>query len=1047
MPPENEKAPRKKRTARKEPAPAPDPKPPDQRSDRSGITSNPAGAAPAGAAKAGAKSKPTKIRPKAGDPNPERAPLYIAGIGASAGGLEALQEFLTHMPANSGLAFVVVVHLDPTHRSILTELLQKCTPMAVVQIEDGMTVQPNHVYVIPPNRELGLLHGVLQLMQVLPEDRVRLTIDAFFRYLADDRGDKSIGIILSGGGSDGSLGLRAIKEEGGLVIVQDPETARHSSMPRSALDAGLADYALPPRDMPETLLNYVQRISLADKSDPVEAVSLDALNKIFLLLRVETGHDFSQYRLNTFIRRVNKRMAVHKIEQMSDYVEYLRRYPAEHARLFNEILIGVTQFFREPEAFAAFQKKILPALFKGKSDETALRIWAPGCSTGEEAYTLAMLLHDYKRDHLPGLNIDIFATDANNAAIERARHGQYPASIVADVPEKYLKRYFIKQDHTYLIRPEIREMVVFAQQNLLKDPPFSRLDIISCRNLLIYLKTETQRQVLSLFQYVLLKGGFLFLGPSETIGDHDDYFEAIDRKWRLFRRSQADATSPQQSDFFNAVLLETGRAVAAGGMATTRARLNRREVTEQTLLNHFGAAGILVNDTDEILYTCGPIDVYLKLVPGEARLNILDMLRPGLQVDLILALRQVFNQKETIRRHKLTVNTVDGEKTVDLTVRPVNDPAQTSRLALIIIEERTEPAVQTQASGAVARDEDPRFQELRRELELTHHHLQTTIEELQTTNEEQRSFTEEIQSANEELQSTNEELTTSQEELQSVNEELVTANAEIRSKNEALRRANNDLHNLLIGTDIAIIFLDIDLSIKRFTPAITKLVNLIDTDTGRPLKHTVSNLKYDRLLADAEHVLDTLNTLEREVETTEGRWYNMRIMPYRTVDNVIDGVVLTFGEITPQKKTEAALHHLNEALSRAWDYAQNIVDTLHEGLLILDRELRIESANHSFYRLFGLNPADIEGRLIYELDDGQWDIPLLRDRLGQVVDQDKVFEALEFEHTFAQAGHRKLLLNARQLLQTDGETTKVLLAIEDVTGWQGSMEQGRKMAR
>lgn len=1038
----NEKAPRKKRTTPKKPAPEPDPKSPGQKPARSGTTAKPDGVAPAGAAKAGAKPKCGKAPAKNGDPNPEPAPSYIVGIGASAGGLEALQEFFAHIPAKSGLAFVVVVHLDPVHKSILADLLQKSTRMPVAQIQDGMVVQPNHIYVIPPNRELGLLNGTLQLLQVLPEDRVRLTIDVFFRHLAEDRGDRAIGIVLSGGGSDGSLGLRAIKEQGGLVVVQDPDTARHDSMPRSALDAGLADYVLPPGDMPQSLLEYTQRFNLVGQNDRVGATTQDGLNKVFLLLRTETGFDFSQYRLNTLLRRVNKRMAIHKFEQMADYIVYLRRTPAELDRLFHEILIGVTQFFREPEAFEVFQEKVLPDLFKDKLDETTLRVWVPGCSTGEEAYTLAMLLYDYKRDRLPALDIEIFATDANSRSIEQARHGEYPASIAADVTEPYLKQYFIKQDHTYLVRPEIREMVVFARQNLLKDPPFSRLDLISCRNLLIYLKAETQRKILSLFQYALLSGSFLFLGPSENIGGYDDYFEVIDRKWRLFRRTDMRTIPPGDDEFFNPAHLKPDWVVAAHGTATARAGFNRREVTEQTLLNYFGAVGILVNDQYDILYSSGPVDTYLKLVPGEARLNIFDMIRPGLQGELISALRHGFNQNEVVQRHRLNVKTNGSEKTVTLTIRPVTNPTQTPRLALIIIEEQTEPAGQPQPAQAetttATMDDDSRHQELKRELETTRQYLQTTIEDLQTANEEQRSFNEEIQSANEELQSTNEELATSQEELQSVNEELVTANAEIQSKNEALRRANDDLHNLLVGTEIATIFLDIDLSIKRFTPMATNLINLIDTDIGRPLKHLVSNLKYDRLLEDAEQVLDTLNTLEKEVETIEGRWYNMRIIPYRTVDNVIDGMVLTFGDITHQKQAEVALHELNDALVVARDFAPNIFDTLHEGLLILDRELRVESANRSFYRLFGLNPADIEGRLIYELDDRQWDIPQLRDLLEQVIAQDKTFEAFEFEHTFPQAGHRKLCLNARQLLQTDEETARALLAIEDVTGEQGS---------
>ena len=954
----------------------------------------------------------------------------IIALCASAGGIEALQEFFCHMPGDSGLVFVVAVHLGAGQPTSLPDLLQQKTLMPVSLIEDGVKVAANCVYVIPPDQEVGLLHGTFQLLQPVALPDHPLVMDTFLQALADEQGARAICIILSGAGTDGTQGLRAIKEKGGLVIVQDPETAQQAGMPRSAINTGLVDYILPVAHLPDTLLDYVQRAAYRAMVAAAEVAPLpaDGLSKIFMLLRAQTGHDFSRYKQTSLNRRVGRRLAVTGIENVATYVNYLRHYPDEVNRLFKELLVSVTHFFRDPEAFAVLQEKALPDLFTSRPPDQPIRVWVPGCATGEEAYSLAILLHRQKKVLRSGVEIQIFATDLDGEAIDHARQGVYPASIIQDVTTDDLQRFFLKEDHSYAIRKEIREMVTFAQRNIAKDPPFSRLDLISCRNLLIYLETDLQKHVLALFHYALKPDGFLFLGPSESLGDFSSYFITLDRKWRLFQRTEEEFSRWPGVGYFAPADVEN----QPPGVHQPKPEFNNREFVERTLLAHYDPAAAIVNEMHNILYSYGPIDRYLKLVPGEMSRNILDLVRPGLELDLMTAVRHAVNHKETVRRQAVPVKTNGGEQVLDLTVKPILQPPAQASLFLVIFEPSRSPqAVKAEtellASGERPVDErDPYVLTLERELSATRQHLQTALEEMQVAYEELKSKNEEMQSANEELQSSNEELKTSKEELQSVNEELTSMNLDYHSKNEALTKANNDLHNLLRATRIATVFLDSWLHIRGFTPSTTAIINLISSDIGRPLKYTVSNLRYQNLVVDAEQVLDTLAVVEREVQTEDGRWYNMRILPYRTVENVIDGLVVTFTEVTEQKQTKA---RLRQALA----FSENVVDTVHEALLVLDDELHVVSANRSFYQKFGVLPAETEGRLVYELGNRQWDIAELHRLLEEIMPQNTSIEAYEMEHEFAHMGRRLMRLNAHMMPANEDGRWLILLAIDDVT--------------
>jgi two-component system, chemotaxis family, CheB/CheR fusion protein len=895
----------------------------------------------------------------------------IVGIGASAGGLAAFEAFFSAMPADidPGMAFVLVQHLAPDHKSILSDLIRRYTRMQVFEVEDGMKVKPNCAYIIPPNRDMAFLNGALQLLEPSLPRGQRLPIDFFFRSLAQDQRERAICIVLSGTGSDGMLGIRTVKGEGGMVMAQNPESTEYDGMPRSAIATGLVDYVLPPAEMPDQLIAYVAH-AFGKKprmvSPPVPMPG-DAMRKVFILLRAQTGHDFSRYKQNTIIRRIDRRMAVHQIEGMDAYVRYLQQTPAEVEALFRDLLIGVTGFFRDPEAFTAFQKEIVPKLFLGKPADAWVRVWVPGCSTGEEAYSIAILLQEQVEALKQGFKVQVFATDIDSKAIEHARSGIYPASIAGDVGTERLARFFAREPaaNAYRIHKGIRDMLVFSEQNLIKDPPFSKLDLISCRNLLIYLDGELQKKIIPLFHYALNPGGFLFLGTSETVGEHLNLFATMDRKAKLYQRKSDDygAMRPMFGAFLPP-MIDASAAPRRSGKAALEQKLNLRELTERTLLLEFAPVAALVSERGDILYLHGRTGRYLEPAPGEAGVNILKMARDGLRRELTTALHTAAAHQQTVRCPNLRVKTNGDFTTVHLTVRPVSpgpDAAVSPCLFLVIFEQaleqplmRVDAAGPKKAAGIASEDTDARIAALKLELRAKEEYLQTSNEELETSNEELKSSNEEMQSVNEELQSTNEELETSKEELQSVNEELATINAEMQQKVADLTRANNDMNNLLAGTGIGTIFVDHQLRILRFTPAASQVINLILSDVGRPVGHIVSNLVgYDSLVGDMAAVMETLVPKEIEVQAKTGDWYSLRIRPYRTLENVIEGAVITFVDITEQKRLQESLRELEADRRLAV-----VVRDSNDAVTVQDLEGRILAWNPEAERMYGWSEAE-----------------------------------------------------------------------------------------
>ena len=863
------------------------------------------------------------------------ADFPIVGIGASAGGLAAFEAFFSAMPTDSepDMAFVLVQHLAPDHESMLTSLIQRYTSMHVFEVKDGMTVQPNCAYIIPPNRDMALLNGKLQLLEPSAPRGQRLPIDFFFRSLAQDQRERAICVVLSGTGSDGALGVRDVKGEGGMVMVQDPKSTEFDGMPLSAIATGLVDYQLPPAEMFGQLDAYVAHPFGKPHRPPTAATPGDenALRKIFILLRAHTGHDFSHYKPSTIHRRIERRLAVHQVDRIDAYVELLQQSPTEVGALFRDLLIGVTNFFRDPETFKAIEEQVIPKLFADKPPGAVIRVWSAGCSTGEEAYSIAILLQERLKALKQGHRVQAFATDLDSQAIATARAGLYPASIAADVSPERLARFFSTEDEgsAYRVCKSIRDMLVFSEQDVIKDPPFSKLDLISCRNLLIYMGADLQKKLILLFHYALKPGGMLFLGTSETVGEFAHLFSTIDRKSKLFmRREGSHVTQTGALGWIPPpVMAQEEIRARSAGTAMRLGRLPLRELTERALLQQISPAAALVDSQGDILYLHGRMGKYLEPVPGEAGINnILKMAREGLRFELTTALRNVAVTKKILRRSGLRVKTNGDITTVNLIIRPVTaGPAATpdAPLYLVLLEE-SPPLGAEQASRADRHeradrhdmtevenpdlDDGPRIAALKKELRAKEEYLQAANEELETSNEELKSSNEEMQSINEELQSANEELETSREELQSVNEELATVNVELQAKVADLSRVNNDMNNLLAGTGIGTIFVDHRLRILRFTPTATRIVNLIPGDVGRPVGHIVSNLSgYDSLVADVNDVLETLVPRELQVQTIDGKWYTMRILPYRTLENTIEGAVITFVDITELKRAESAL--------------------------------------------------------------------------------------------------------------------------------------------
>jgi two-component system CheB/CheR fusion protein len=883
------------------------------------------------------KSTPPHRQKKPRPMAPQKAPAAgasfpIVGIGASAGGLEALEQFLGHVPKQSGMAFVIVQHLDPTHRGIMPELLQRATGMRVIQVKDRTPVRPDLVYVIPPNRDMSILHGVLHLLKPAAPRGLRLPIDFFFRSLAQDQQEHSVGVILSGMGSDGTLGARTIKERAGVVLVQEPASAKFDSMPRSVIDAGLADIVVPVDELPGKILSYLQRTPLIARTESAaEGKTQSALEKAIILLRAHTGNDFSFYKRNTLYRRIERRMGIHQIARMAGYVRYLQENSQELDLLFKELLIGVTNFFRDPAAWEQLRDQAIPALLANRPPEAALRAWVPGCSTGEEAYSLAIVLKEAIEAMKPRVKftVQIFATDLDKDAIDQARQGVFPANISADVSDARLKRFFTKEERGYRVRKEIREMVIFAPQNLIMDPPFTKLDILSCRNLLIYLTPEVQKKLIPLFHYSLLPGGILFQGSAETIGEGTALFAPLSGKSRLFRRTESVLRLDRIA--FPAGF-SAGPAASAEAPATmAKPPASLQALADQLVLQSYAPPAVLTNEEGDIFYVSGRTGKYLEPAAGKANWNIFAMARDGLRYELAGAFKDALRKKESVALTGLTVGTNGGTQQVNVTVRRIDEPGPLHGLVMIVFTDVAAPAVDKAAGRAPkphAQARSPRVAELEQELLRIRGESRATHEEMQTSQEELRSANEELQSTNEELQSTNEELTTSKEEMQSMNEELQTVNGELQAKVDQLSQASNDMKNLLDSTDIATLFLDKDLNVRRFTPQTTKIIKLIATDAGRPITDLASGLRYPDLADDAREVLRKLTAVEKPIGARDGRWFTVRIMPYRTMDDRIDGVVITFANITVSKTLEGKLRDKHAVLEK--HVAEQVTELKHQ---------------------------------------------------------------------------------------------------------------------
>ncbi|MDR4504246.1 MAG: PAS domain-containing protein [Candidatus Scalindua sp.] len=831
----------------------------------------------------------------------------VVGIGASAGGLEAIEGFIVNLPAHSNLAVVIIQHLAPSYKSIMGSLLSKYTKMRIVEIKDGMKIEPDTVYMNPPDSDVAVMNRTFQLITPLETHAARLPIDFFFRSLSEDQGEKAVCIVLSGTGTDGTLGLKAIKGAGGMTMVQSEKQAKYDSMPRNAINTGLVDFILPVEKMGGELIKYSKHpyIEKPDAVGTSEQTYQNTITKILLQIRAKTGHDFSNYKQNTTRRRIERRMAVHQIEKVSDYLTYLREKPGEVEALYKDMLIGVTSFFRDPDAFEILKEKVLTSLLKNGSSTCNLRIWVPGCATGEEAYSIAMLIAELKVEMGRNCSVQLFGADIDSDAIEFARAGIYPDSIAADVSEERLNHFFIKEEGGYKIKKQIREMVVFAVHSLIKDPPFSRLDLVSCRNVLIYMDTNLQKEILPVFNYTLNRDGYLFLGTSETIGEFSDIFSVVNSKWKIYKRKGAFIESPGRFPAISIEKIGTGIDLEQQDGNRMLIGTNIYQQAEREVINAYAPPFVVINTKHDVLYVNGQVYKYLLTPVGVPSFNIIKMAHDDLRYKLITLLHKIARKRETVTACGLKIKYNDTFLTIDLTVRPLAAADDTEGLMIVIFEEKSaqEKIVQGKISSSKTKKEDMKITTLQQELQSTREYLQAAVEELETANEELKSTNEELQSTNEELQSTNEELETSKEEQQSTNEELETVNSELQNKVNELSRANNDLNNLLASTEIATIFLDTRLNVVRFTPSATSLFSFRPTDINRPISDINTKFENETLYNDTQEVLRTLIQKEKNIKTQDQHWYNMRILPYRTVENIIDGVVITFVDITTLVKT------------------------------------------------------------------------------------------------------------------------------------------------
>ncbi len=975
-------------------------------------------------------SQPASIEEPARDQQNNNPKFPIVGIGASAGGLEAFSELLKNLPTDTGMAFVLIQHLNPDHQSLLSEILARTTLLPVSEVTDDIAVEPNQVYIIPPNTKMILSQGNLRLT---PREKIQgkyMPIDFFFRSLALEWGSKAIAVVLSGLDGDGALGLEAVKAAGGITFAQDSATSKFEGMPHSAIATGCVDFVLPPAGIAQELAK-ISRHPYVNRLTSVPAVELteseDSLLKIFALLLSATGVDFTYYKHGTLRRRIKRRMVIHNRANLSDYVTYLQENQEEIEFLYQDILINVTSFFRDPGTFEALKTQVFPIITQGKSPETPIRIWIPGCSTGEEAYSIAICLLEFLENRGSKPAIQIFATDISEAVIETARNGIYRQSLLSDVSPERLRRFFVPVEGGYQISKPVRELCVFARQNLNGDPPFSRLDLISCRNVLIYLGPALQKKVMPLFHYALKSTGFLMLGTCESTGEFSDLFALIDKKHRIYARKLAQI----RLSFDFTTCAHPLEKVQIGKRVNERWNdLDLQKEADRIVLNKYAPVGAIVNDDLEILQFRGQTSPYLSPAPGKASLNLLKMAREGLLLDLRTAIHQAKKLDAPVRKEGLQVKYDEQYRRVNIEVIPFQANLEGQRFFLVLFEDASRlPRSSAQSSDEMETvkhiEADKEIAQLRQELAATREYLQAIIEEHEATNQDLKVANEEILSSNEELQSTNEELETAKEEIQATNEELSTINDELRSRNQELNHANNDLRNLLGSINIPILMLGGDLRIRRFTPLAERLFNLIPTDVGRPFTNIQPNVDVPNLVPLILEVIDTLSIQELEVQDREGHWYSLRIRPYKTVENQIDGAVISLIDIDQLKRSAIALEE-----SR--NYAAAIVETIREPLVVLNPELRVINANRSFYQTFDVSPEEVEQQLIFDVQNSQWNILRLRSLLEEVIPRDTQLDNFEVSQVFDHIGTRTMLLNACKIPRI-GDMQMILLAIEDIT--------------
>ena len=962
-----------------------------------------------------------------------RLKFPVVGIGASAGGIEALRGFFEAMPADSGMAFVVIQHLDPQHDSRMAEILSKYTPMKVVEAADGMATEPNMVFTNPPGRVLSICGGRLVLAKPDERRHVEAAIDQFLISLADDQGERAVGIILSGSSAvDGPRGVRAVRGAGGMCMAQDPQTAEFPSMPQGAIDTDLVDHVVPVGQMPRVLLAYVQHIQngATGGDEPEAGPASDDLESILQLLRTRAKSDYRYYKKATIHRRIQRRMGLRQVASIADYLKVLQQDPAELTHLSKDMLIGVSSFFRDPEAFEALRSEVIVPLVAAKNSDSPVRAWVAGCATGEEAYSVAMLLLEAAAAAGKGSPVQVFASDVDMQALDVARAGVYCEGIADEVRPDRLERFFTKQGQTWQVNKHLRETVIFSRQNLLTDPPFSKLDLVSCRNVLIYLEPAAQKKILSMFSFALNTGGGLLLGKSEGVAGMEDLFQPVSRPQRIYRLMQANRRAAP------GLPLQIGGASVPSGERIQPAPASLALANLEAILLHLDASLVLVDAKGHIRYFHGPMEKYLGLPKGVASLNILDMTAGTLSAKLRRAIEQALQQEKPVVLSGVPLPR-EGAPLANLKVMALPGQAEGGKLLAIIFEDAQPPGPSAPAAPAPSEGESlVRQQEA--EIKALRVELRARAEDSDAANEELKAGNEEVMSMNEELQSANEELEASKEEMQSINEELTTVNSQLAEKVTELTETNDDLANLLGSTHIATVFLNKQLQIRRFTAPATELLNLIPGDVGRPFAHITQNFSGEQLVSDAENVLKNLSVAEREVQARDGHWYTVRILPYRTLDDRIDGVVITFSDVTRLKQVEAALQY-----DKA--FGESIVETVQDPLIVLDGQLRITSVNSAFYRRFQVKPEEVVGRVIYDLGSQQWDIARLRELLEDIIPKHATFRDFRVDHEFPGIGRRTMLLSARRVQSTGEMPECILLAMEDVTERERDREQLRAL--